>query len=135
MKDNAQDLQKLRHSAAHLVAHAVLELFPNTQLTIGPATQTGFFYDFLPETNFKDEDLEKITDRMREIVKRDLPMTHEQVPKDVARKMYKGNPFKQELIDGIPGDTVGIARQGDFHDLCRGGHVESTGQPKHFQEG
>jgi len=127
------DLQKLRHSAAHLLAHAVLELFPDTILTIGPATPEGFFYDFLPVQNFKEEDLPKIEQRMHEIAKRNLPLTHEQVTKSVAREMFANNPYKLELIKGIPGDTVGIARQGDFVDLCRGGHVENTGDIKHFK--
>jgi threonyl-tRNA synthetase len=132
MKDNLQDLQKLRHSAAHLLAHAVSELYPETQLTIGPATETGFFYDFLPTTNFKEEDLAPIAARMLEIADRNLPLTHEEMSKDEARQLYKNNPFKLELIEGIPGDTVGIARQGDFYDLCRGGHVASTNQLKNF---
>jgi threonyl-tRNA synthetase len=130
MKDNVQELQKLRHSAAHLLAHAVIELFPDTQLTIGPATETGFFYDFLPSTNFKEEDLVAISARMQEIAERNLPLTHEAMPKQEARELYKNNPFKLELIDGIAGDHVGIARQGDFYDLCKGGHVASTGALK-----
>jgi len=128
----SNDLSVLRHSAAHLLAHAIVELYPNTQLTIGPATKTGFFYDFLPAKNFKEEDLPLIEARMREIAKRDLPLTHEQMPKDKARELYKNNPFKLELINEIPGETVGIARQGDFFDLCRGGHVDSTGLIQHF---
>jgi len=128
-----QDLNILRHSAAHLLAHAVSELYPDTKLTIGPATAEGFFYDFLPTTNFKEQDLPAITKRMQEIAERKLPLTHEQMPKAQARELYKDNPFKLELIDQIEGDTVGIARQGDFHDLCRGGHVEHTGLLKNFK--
>lgn len=128
-----KSLETLRHSAAHLLAHAVLELFPNTQLTIGPATPQGFFYDLLPETNFKESDLPIIEAKMREIQKRALPLTHTQMSKNEARKLYKNNPFKLELIDGIPGDTVGIAGQGEFFDLCRGGHVASTSDIKHFK--
>ena len=126
-------LEVLRHSAAHLLAHAVKELYPDTLLTIGPATEDGFFYDCVPTHNFKEEDLPLIEQRMREIAARNLPLTHEAVPKDQARKLYHNNPFKLELIEGIPGDTVGIARQGDFYDLCRGGHVESTGKIQHFK--
>lgn len=132
MKDNVQELQKLRHSAAHLLAHAVHELYPDTLLTIGPATETGFFYDILPTTNFKEEDLEPIAARMKEIADRNLALTHETMSKEKARELYKNNPFKRELIDGIPGDTVGIARQGNFYDLCKGGHVASTGELKNF---
>lgn len=131
--DRPDALKILRHSAAHLLAHAVIELYPNTKLTIGPATEHGFFYDFLPETNFKEEDLPKLEARMREIAERNLSLTHEEISKDKARELYKDNPFKLELIDGIPGDTVGLSVQGDFVDLCRGGHVASTGEIKHFK--
>lgn len=128
-----KDLSVLRHSAAHLLAHAVTELFPTTILTIGPATKDGFFYDFLPEKSFKDEDLVRIEERMHEISKRAIPLTHKQVDKSVACELYKNNPFKLELIADIPGDTVGLAEQGDFYDLCRGGHVLSTADIKHFK--
>jgi threonyl-tRNA synthetase len=127
------DLSVLRHSAAHLLAHAVLELYPNTLLTIGPATAEGFFYDCLPEHNFKQENLPIIEAKMHEISNRALPITHYQMPKDKARELFKNNPFKLELIDDIPGDTVGIAQQGDFLDLCKGGHVDSTDQIKYFR--
>ncbi len=126
------DLKILRHSVAHLLAHAVLELFPKTKLTIGPATEEGFFYDFLPETNFKDEDLVLIAERMHQIVKRNLPIMHKEISKAEARQLYKDNQFKLELIDGIPGETVGLSVQGDFYDLCRGGHVASTGELGNF---
>ncbi|HSC24793.1 MAG TPA: threonine--tRNA ligase [Candidatus Babeliales bacterium] len=128
-----KELSILRHSAAHLLAHAITELFPNTILTIGPATKEGFFYDFLPEKNFKDEDLIHIEERMRELSRRNIPLTHDQVTKDVAREIYKNNVFKLELINDIPGDTVGIAQQDNFYDLCRGGHVVSTGEIKYFK--
>ncbi len=131
--EKKQDLDQLRHSTAHLLAHAVTELYPDTTLTIGPSTPNGFFYDFLPVTNFKEEDLPKIAARMQEIADRKLPIEHKQVSKADARKLYKDNPFKLELIDGIEGDTVGIATQGDFHDLCKGGHVDHTGLLKHFK--
>lgn len=128
-----KDLSVLRHSAAHLLAHAIKELFPSTLLTIGPATKEGFFYDFLPEKNFKDEDLVHIELKMHELAHQNLPLTHKQIAKNVAREMYKNNPFKLELINDIPGDTVGLAEQGDFCDLCRGGHVDSTGDIKYFK--
>lgn len=132
-RPDQKDLSVLRHSAAHLLAHAVSELFPDTLMTIGPATEDGFFYDFLPQRNFTQDDLPIIEERMREISKRNLPLTHEQMSKDDARKLYHNNPFKLELINSIEGDTVGIARQGDFYDLCRGGHVMRTGNIKHFK--
>jgi threonyl-tRNA synthetase len=128
-----KDIGQLRHSAAHLLAHALIELFPTTILTIGPATKDGFFYDFLPTTNLKESDLPAIESRMLEIANRNLPIKHDQITKEKAREIYKGNRFKLELIDGIPGDTTGLATQGNFHDLCKGGHVETTGQLKHFK--
>lgn len=128
----AQSLEILRHSTAHLAAQALLELFPETKLTIGPATKTGFFYDFQCPTALKQADLEKISERMKKLAEANIPFTHEQISKEKARELYKDNPFKLELINNLPGDTVGLARQGEFYDLCRGGHVESTGQLKHF---
>ncbi len=126
-KEKQQQLETLRHSAAHLVAQAVMELFPKTKLTIGPATKDGFFYDILPEENLKEADLEIIAARMKELVAKNYPITHEEISKEEARKIYQDNPFKLELIQGIPGDTVGFSKQGNFYDLCRGGHVSSTG--------
>lgn len=128
-----QELHKIRHSAAHLLAHAVTDLFPKTKLTIGPSTSEGFFYDFLPEQNFKEEDLERIEKRMQEIVAANYPLEQKEIPKAEAREIYKDNPFKLELIDGIEGDTVGLAVQGPFFDLCRGGHVASTGELKNIK--
>ncbi len=128
-----QELQKLRHSAAHLLAHAISELYPDTKLTLGPPTKDGFFYDCLPTKNFKLEDLPKIEERMHEIAKRNIPLEHKEVPKEEARQIYKDNKYKLELIEGIPGDVAGIATQGDFYDLCKGGHVETTGDIKHFK--
>ena len=130
---NEKDISVLRHSAAHLLAQAIKQLFPQTILTIGPATKEGFFYDFLPEKNFKDEDLVHIEQRMHELSSQNIPLTHRQISKDEARQLYKDNPFKLELINDIPGDTVGLAEQGDFYDLCRGGHVASTGDIKYFK--
>ncbi|MDR3646173.1 MAG: threonine--tRNA ligase [Candidatus Babeliales bacterium] len=127
------DLKVLRHSAAHLLAQAVLELYPDTKLTIGPATSDGFFYDFAPTKNFKEEDLPKIEARMHELSDKNYPIEHEDLDKTKAREIYKDNPFKLELIEDIPGDTVGFSKQGDFYDLCRGGHVSSTGEIKYFK--
>ena len=132
MKNN-EDLSILRHSAAHLLAHAVIELFPDTLLTIGPATQEGFFYDMLPARNFKEEDLARIEERMKALAARDMPIEHREISKHEARELYKHNIFKLELIDNIPGDTVGLAVQGNFYDLCRGGHVASTSALQYFK--
>lgn len=126
-------MHNLRHSAAHLLAQAVLELFPGTKLTIGPVTEYGFFYDFLPVRNFKEEDLPVIEAKMRELVKKNYQIIGGQVPKDQARPMFKDNQFKLELIDGIEDDTVGVYHQGDFYDLCKGGHLESIGEIKFFK--
>ena len=129
-KNQLEKLQILRHSAAHLLAQAVTELFPTTKLTIGPATKDGFFYDFEPIQNFKESDLPAIEARMKEIANQDLEITHEEISKEKAKEIYKDNPFKLELIEQIPGETVGFSRQGSFYDLCRGGHVTSTKQLK-----
>ena len=133
MANNKEQLKILRHSAAHLLAHAIVELFPGTLLTLGPATQDGFFYDVLPPQNLKFDDLAPIEQRMKELSKKDYPIVHKEISKDEARKLYKDNPFKLELIESIPEDTVGLSCQGDFCDLCRGGHVASTGAIKHFK--
>ena len=130
---NTNALEKLRHSAAHLLAHALIELYPDTILTIGPATEQGFFYDFLPSKNIKEADLPAIEQKMHEIAQRNLPIEHTQIPKAKARELYHNNPFKLELITDIPGDTVGLATQGNFYDLCKGGHVASTGDIKFFK--
>lgn len=133
MKVSNQDLLILRHSAAHLLAQAVLELFPGTLLTIGPATEEGFFYDILPVKNLQEEDLKIIEQRMHEISKKEYPIIHKEISKNEARGIFKNNQFKLELIEGIPGDTVGLSVQGDFIDLCRGGHVSNTKDIKYFR--
>src|SRR3990167_4711607 len=126
-------LQRLRHSAAHLAAHALTELHPDVQLTIGPATEDGFFYDILPTKNLKLEDLPVIEQRMHELSQQDFAITHTEISKEEGRKIFGKNPFKMELLEAIPGDTIGLARQGSFVDLCKGGHVASTGEIKHFK--
>lgn len=126
-------MHNLRHSAAHLLAQAVLELFPGTKLTIGPVTEYGFFYDFLPVKNFKEDDLPVIEKRMRELAKKNYKITGGQISKDQARPMFKDNQFKLELIDGIQDETVGVYHQGNFYDLCKGGHVEEIGEIKFFK--
>jgi threonyl-tRNA synthetase len=132
MKKN-ESLDNIRHSAAHLLAQAVLELFPGTQLTIGPTTEHGFFYDFLPPKNFKEEDLPKIEAKMKELAKKKYDIVGKQVTKQEARKLFDGNKFKQELLDVIADDEVTVYCQGDFCDLCKGGHVKNTSEIKHFK--
>ena len=133
MSEKIDNLYKVRHSAAHLLAQAVLELYPTTKITIGPVTDKGFFYDFLPEKNFKEEDLPRIEEKMRELAKKNLKIEGREVSKDEARELFKDNQFKLELIDGIEDEMIGIYQQGDFYDLCKGGHVVTTKKARHFK--
>jgi threonyl-tRNA synthetase len=124
-------LYKMRHTAAHVMAQAVVEMFPDAKLAIGPPIDEGFYYDFdLPRTLTPD-DLVEIESRMRRIVKSDLPLTRSERPRDDARayEIAEDQPYKVELIDGLPeGETISFYTQGPFTDLCRGPHVESTGK-------
>tara|TARA_R110000787_G_scaffold16622_20_gene50621 strand:- start:54000 stop:55922 length:1923 start_codon:yes stop_codon:yes gene_type:complete len=133
--DDAYEL--LRHDCAHVLAQAVQELFPGTQVTIGPAIENGFYYDFAREEPFSTEDFEKIEKRMAEIVDRDLPFVREVWDRDDAVKLFeeKGETYKAELIRDLPMDeVVTLYRQGDWVDLCRGPHLPSTGKlGKHFK--
>jgi len=129
-----QALALLRHDCAHVMAEAVLELFPETQVTIGPAIENGFYYDFHRETAFSEDDLATIEKRMHEIVDRDEPIIRNVWMRDEAVAFYKKNnePFKIELVEAIPADqTVTFYQQGDFIDLCRGPHLPSTGKLGH----
>jgi threonyl-tRNA synthetase len=126
-----------RHSVAHLLAHAVKELFPDVKLGIGPATEEGFFYDFLKETPFTEEDLDRIEEKMREIARRNLPIERREIRKEEAKNLFsqRGEILKLELLDEIEDDVVTIYEQGDFIDLCRGPHLENTSyiNPKGFK--
>src|SRR3954462_9662328 len=131
---DANDL--LRHSTAHLLAHAVKELFPDAQVTIGPVIENGFYYDFSYKRPFTPDDLAAIEKRMAELAKRDLPVTREVWPRDKAVEFFKsiGEHYKAEIIASIPqGEDVSLYREGDFIDLCRGPHVPSTGKLKVFK--
>ena len=131
---DADSLDLLRHDAAHVMAEAVLELFPETQVTIGPSIENGFYYDFHREAAFSEDDLAAIEKRMHDIVDRDEAITREVWTRNEAVAFYKENnePFKVELVDAIPEDeTVTFYRQGDFIDLCRGPHMPSTGRLGH----
>ena len=122
---------KVRHSAAHVLAEVVLDMFPEAQLTIGPPTQDGFYYDFAVDTPFTPEDLKKIERQMRKSIGRNHPFIEREVSRAEAAEIVKDNAFKLEILEGIPeGETVTFCSHGDFEDLCRGGHVESTGQIK-----
>ncbi len=127
--EDALDL--LRHDAAHVLAEAVKELYPEVQVTIGPSIENGFFYDFAVQTPFTPEDLEKIEARMHEIVKRDEAISREVRDRDEAIAYFKGigEEYKAEIIADIPaGEDVSLYQQGDFIDLCRGPHLPSTGK-------
>ena len=129
-----QALALLRHDCAHVMAEAVLELFPETQVTIGPAIENGFYYDFHREKAFSEDDVATIEKRMHEIVDRDEPIIRNVWTRDEAVAFYKNNnePFKVELVEAIPADqTVTFYQQGDFIDLCRGPHLPSTGKLGH----
>ena len=126
-----QALEILRHSTAHLLAQAVQQLFPGTQVTIGPTVDDGFYYDFAADHNFTLEDLEKIEARMKELVASDLPVTRRVTSREDAVALFKGmgEHYKVEIIEDLPADEeISLYQQGDWLDLCRGPHVPSTGK-------
>jgi threonyl-tRNA synthetase len=130
-RDSEDGLELLRHDAAHVLAEAVKELWPDTQVTIGPAIENGFYYDFARDEPFTEEDLEVITKRMLEIVERDEEITREVWLRDDAIKLFRdiGEEYKARIIEDIPAnETLTLYRQGDFIDLCRGPHLPSTGK-------
>jgi threonyl-tRNA synthetase len=133
--DSPLGLEVIRHSTAHLMAQAVKRLFPDVQVTIGPVIENGFYYDFKKAEPFTPEDLERIEATMREIIKADLRVSREEVPRDQAVELFRGmgEDYKVEIIAGIPEERVSLYRQGEFIDLCRGPHVPSTGRIKAFQ--
>ena len=128
-------LEILRHSAAHVMAQAVKELFPDVKVTIGPAIEDGFYYDFDSSRPFTPEDLERIENRMNEIVKSKLPFRRIMMPKEEAIRFFlqKGETYKVELIGGIDDSDVSLYSQGEFTDLCRGPHVPDSGFIKAFK--
>jgi len=130
-RDQPEVLELLRHSAAHILAEAVKELYPETQVTIGPTIENGFYYDFAREQAFSPEDVVAIEARMREIVARDEPVERELWARDEAIRYFesKGEHYKAEIIAGIPStEPLSVYRQGEFRDLCRGPHLPSTGK-------
>ena len=131
-----EGLDLLRHSTAHLLAHAVKELFPDAQVTIGPVIEDGFYYDFAYKRPFTPEDLAAIEKRMQEIAKRDLKVERQVMARDEAVKFFKeqGEHYKAEIIAAIPSaEAISLYRQSNFIDLCRGPHVPSTGKLKVFK--
>ncbi|MEN9781207.1 MAG: hypothetical protein RL014_2355 [Pseudomonadota bacterium] len=133
---DADGLEVIRHSTAHLLAYAVKELFPDAQVTIGPVIENGFYYDFSYKRPFTPEDLAAIEKRMAELAAKDEPVVRRVLPRDEAVAHFKamGEHYKAEIIGSIPaGEDVSLYREGGFEDLCRGPHVPSTGKLKHFK--
>jgi threonyl-tRNA synthetase len=133
---DADGLEMIRHSTAHLLAYAVKELFPDAQVTIGPVIENGFFYDFAYKRPFTPEDLVAIEARMFELARKDEKVERRVLPRDEAVAHFKaqGEHYKAEIIASIPADQdVSLYREGNFEDLCRGPHVPSTGRLKHFK--
>ena len=133
---DADGLEVIRHSTAHLLAYAVKELFPEAQVTIGPVIENGFFYDFSFSRSFTPEDLIAIEKRMTELANKDEPLVRRVLPRDDAVAYFKnmGEHYKAEIIASIPAnEDVSLYREGNFEDLCRGPHVPSTGKLKHFK--
>ncbi|MEM6903744.1 MAG: TGS domain-containing protein, partial [Pseudomonadota bacterium] len=129
-KKSEEALEMIRHDAAHVMAEAVQELYPGTQVTIGPAIENGFYYDFARNEPFTTEDLPKIEAKMREIIKRNTPFEREVWDRNDAIKFFedKGESYKAELIRDLPGsETITVYKQGEWLDLCRGPHMRSTG--------
>ena len=126
-------LERLRHSAAHIMAEAVLEMFPDAKIGIGPPIDTGFYYDFGLPRALTPDDLPVIEEKMRRRVKSDVPFVREEVSKDEARKLFAEQPYKLELIDEIADETMSLYKHDKFVDLCQGPHVERTGQVQAFK--
>jgi threonyl-tRNA synthetase len=133
--DSPEGIDVLRHSSAHLLAHAVKRLFPETQVTIGPVIESGFYYDFKRTQPFTPEDLERIEATMRELASENIPVSRREVRRAEAIALFRemGEHYKVEIIEGIPEDHVSLYTQGDFTDLCRGPHVPSTGRLRAFK--
>ena len=133
---DADGLEMIRHSTAHLLAYAVKELFPDAQVTIGPVVENGFYYDFSYKRPFTPEDLAAIEKKMTELASKDEPVLRRVLPRDEAVDYFKdmGEAYKAEIIASIPtNEDVSLYREGTFEDLCRGPHVPSTGKLKHFK--
>lgn len=131
MRDDERALELIRHDTAHVLAEAVQELWPGTQVTIGPVIENGFYYDFAKETPFTPDDLPVIEKKMAEIIRRNAPFTKEVWSREEARRVFgeRGETYKVQLVDAIPeGQDLKIYRQGEWFDLCRGPHMASTGQ-------
>ena len=133
---DAEGLEVIRHSTAHLLAQAVKALYPDAQVTIGPVIDDGFYYDFAFKRGFSEEDLRAIEGRMLDLAKQDLPVRREAMTREQAVQLFRdmGEQYKAEIIESIPkGEEISLYRQGEFIDLCRGPHVPSTGKLKAFK--
>jgi threonyl-tRNA synthetase len=131
---NPQALEVLRHSAAHVLATAVRQIFPHARIGFGPPIEDGFYYDFEVPRPFTPEDLERIENAMREVVKADYPFVREQVTKEDARRRFADDPLKLERLEELgPDEVISVYTNGPFVDLCRGPHVPSTGRIRHFR--
>jgi threonyl-tRNA synthetase len=128
MSDRDDRIQTIRHSTSHVMAEAVLQLFPDAKFGIGPSIEDGFYYDFELPRPLTPDDLPVVEGVMREIVSRDAPFARRDVSKDEARLLFAAQPYKLELLEGIEEDQVTLYTQGSFTDLCRGPHVDSSGQ-------
>ena len=128
MSDDKSKLETMRHSASHVMAEVVKELFPEAKLGIGPATEDGFYYDFDLPRPLVPEDLPAIEEGMRRVIAAHSPFTREEVDKEKARQLFASQPYKLELINDLPDESVSTYRHGSFVDLCRGPHLNSTGQ-------
>lgn len=129
--DSIEGKKAYWHTTSHIMAQAVMRLFPDTKFAIGPAIDEGFYYDFDSSAAFNDEDKEKIEAEMKKIIKDDLPIERFSLPKEEALKLMEGQPYKQELINDLPeGEEISFYKQGDFTDLCAGPHLMSTGKIK-----
>jgi threonyl-tRNA synthetase len=126
-------LERMRHSASHIMAEAVLSMFPDAKFAIGPPIESGFYYDFDLPRPLTNDDLGVIQERMRESIAADYPFQHEEVPKEEARRLFAGQPYKLELIDGIEDEKVSLYRHGPFLDVCAGPHVDRTGEVGAFK--
>ncbi len=126
--DNSDEaLQIIRHSAAHLMAQAIKELYPDAKFFVGPVVDEGFYYDFRTNEKIGEEDLKKIEKKMKELAKKKFPIEKYEISKDEAIEKFKDDDLKQMVLKNIPSETVSIYKQGDFEDLCRGPHVPNTG--------
>ncbi|MBG92732.1 MAG: threonine--tRNA ligase [Chloroflexi bacterium] len=133
LEDQEEKLRRMRHSAAHILAEAVLETFPEAKYAIGPPIDNGFYYDFELPRSLTPEDLISLEKRMRKTVKKNVAITGELIPKEKARRIFADQPYKLELIDDLDEELVGHFQHAEFQDLCRGGHTDRTGEIGSFK--